>query len=59
MTYPQIHKIICDKGYMGSVASLRMFMQKGRTRIREQEEQSKIQSEFIQRKPLCQLIYKR
>lgn len=28
LTYPQIHKILCEKGYTGSVASLRMFMQK-------------------------------
>ena len=59
MTYPQIHKIVCDKGYMGSVASLRMFIQKERTRMRDQDEQSKIQSEFIPRKSLCQLIYKK
>ncbi len=35
-TYPQIHKILCEKGYTGSVASLRMFMQKERSRMREQ-----------------------
>ena len=29
-TYPRIHKILCEKGYTGSVASLRMFMQKER-----------------------------
>lgn len=58
LTYPQIHKILCEKGYTGSVASLRMFMQKERTRMREQGEQDKPQSEFIQRKSLCQLIYK-
>ena len=28
MTYPNIHKIITEKGYKGSVASLRMFIQK-------------------------------
>ena len=59
LTYPQIHKILCEKGYTGSVASLRMFMQKERTRMQEQEEQSKPRSEFIQRKSLCQLIYKK
>ncbi len=58
-TYPQIHKILCEKGYTGSVASLRMFMQKERTRMHEQEEQNKPRSEFIQRKSLCQLIYKK
>ncbi len=32
---------------------------KERSRMREQEEQDKPQSEFIQRKSLCQLIYKK
>ena len=59
LTYLQIHKILCEKGYTGSVASLRMFMQKERSRMREQREQDKPQSEFIQRKSLCQLIYKK
>lgn len=59
ITYPQIHKILCEKGYTGSVASLRMFMQKERSRMQEQKEQEKPQSEFIQRKSLCQLIYKK
>lgn len=58
-TYPQIHKILCEKGYTGSAASLRMFMQKERSRMREQDEQDKPQFEFIQRKSLCQLIYKK
>lgn len=31
-TYPCIHKIISEKGYEGSVASLRMFIQKERIR---------------------------
>lgn len=39
ITYPQIHKILCEKGYTGSVASLRMFMQKERSRMQEQKEQ--------------------
>ena len=34
-------------------------MQKERSRMREQEEQDNPQSEFIQRKSLCQLIYKK
>lgn len=33
-------------------------MQKERIRMHDQEEQNKNQSEFIQRKSLCQLIYK-
>lgn len=48
-----------EKGYSGSVACLGMFMQKERTRVCEQQEVSKEQSEFIQRKSLCQLIYKK
>lgn len=59
LTYPKIHNILCGKGYTGSVASLRMFMQKERARMQEQEEQNKPQPEFIQRKSLCQLIYKK
>lgn len=59
LTYPKIHKILSEKGYTGSIASLRMFMQKERTRMHDQEEQSKPQSEFIQRKTLCQLIYRK
>ena len=34
-------------------------MQKERSRMREQDEQGKPQPEFIQRKSLCQLIYKK
>ena len=34
-------------------------MQKERSWMREQDEQGKSQSEFIQRKSLCQLIYKK
>ena len=59
LTYPRIHKILSEKGYTGSVASLRMFMQKERSRMREQKEQDKPLSGFIQRKSLCQLIYKK
>ncbi len=59
LTYPQIHKILCEKEYTGSVVSLRMFIQKEKSRMREQEEQNKPQSEFIQRKSLYQLIYKK
>lgn len=59
LTYPKIHENLCRKGYTGSVASLRMFMQKERIRMQEQEEQEKPRSGFIQRKSLCQLIYKR
>ena len=59
LTYPQIHDIIYKKGYTGSVASLRMFMQKERTRMHEQNETEKPHSEYVQRKSLCQLVYKK
>lgn len=36
MIYSKIHSILYEKGYTGSVASLRMFMQKERTRMKEQ-----------------------
>ena len=58
-TYPKIHEIICKKGYTGSVASLRMFKQKERTRMHEQYETEKPHSEYVQRKSLCQLVYKK
>ena len=58
-TYPKIYEILCEKGYTGCVASLRMFIQKERNRMQEQGEQEKPRSEFIQRKSLCQLIYKK
>lgn len=52
MTYPNIHKIITEKGYKGSVASLRMFIQKERIRneahLSQQETCSDYQSkEYI------------
>lgn len=59
LTYPKIHEIICEKGYSGSVVSLRMFMQKERTRIHEQKETANPHSEYVQRKSLCQLVYKK
>ena len=63
MTYPNIHKIITEKGYKGSVASLRMFIQKEHIRneahLSQQETCSDYQSkEYIQRRSLIQLIYK-
>ena len=47
MTYPKIHEIISKEGYNGSVASLRMFMQKEQLRrINEQEVNSDYQPEY-------------
>lgn len=59
LTYAKIHEIISGKGYRGSVASLRMFIQKERARARDKDEQGGAQCEFIQRKSLCQLIYRK
>ena len=56
LTYPKIHDIIYKKGYTGSVTSLRMFMQKERTRMYEQNETEKPHSEYVQRKSLCPLV---
>jgi transposase len=63
MTYPRIHKIICEKGYDGSEASIRMFMQKERIRQAERAANPDVNSdyqpkEYVQRKALSQLIYK-
>lgn len=60
MTYPAIHKIISVKGYNGSVASLRMFVQKEQVR-RNEAQKNGVNSdysnkEFVQRKSLTQLI---
>lgn len=63
MTYPRIHKVISEKGYVGSEASLRMFMQKERIRMSEKAVNMDANSdyqpkEYVQRKALSQLIYK-
>lgn len=57
--YTQIHKIISEKGYTGSVASLRMFMQKERCRMKEISKTAHEDVEYIPRKFFCQLIYKK
>lgn len=57
-TYQEIHKIISNKGYTGTVARLRMFMQKERAQAKNSQALNTIvNKEFIQRKSLCQLIY--
>lgn len=56
ITYTKIHEFISQKGYSGTVASLRVFMQKERTHqksISQKEEGV----EYIPRKTMCQLIY--
>lgn len=64
MTYVKIHEIITQNGYNGTVASLRMFMQKEKIRNATKEDESMIDSDYqptemVQRKALCQLIYKK
>ena len=58
-TYEEIHNIISNAGYSGSVASLRMFMQKERAHAKSQCENTENQKEYIQRRSLCQLVYKK
>lgn len=57
ITYREIHEYICGKGYKGSEASLRVFMQKERTRRKEVQKQETEVMDYIPRKCLCQLIY--
>lgn len=59
VTYSKIHEIICAKGYDGTVASLRVFMQKERTHIKSNMENATPQATaYVSRKTICQLIYK-
>ncbi|WP_411682701.1 ISL3 family transposase [Clostridium thailandense] len=58
-TYQKIHDIISEAGYNGSVASLRMFMQKERAHAKSRSENVQNQKEYVQRKSLCQLVYKK
>lgn len=57
--YTKIHETIKEKGYTGSVASLRMFIQKERVRMQEAlAGPLNGEVEYIPRKSLCQLAYK-
>jgi DNA-binding transcriptional MerR regulator len=58
ITYAKIHDHICKKGYDGTVASLRVFMQKERTHRRSIEKAETDSVEYIPRKFMCQLIYR-
>lgn len=57
ITYREMHEYICGKGYKGSEASLRVFMQKERTRRKEVQKKESEVMDYIPRKCLCQLIY--
>jgi predicted transcriptional regulator len=56
VTYNKIHEYICKKGYSGTIASLRVFMQKERTHLKSLSKNEKEPVEYIRRKCLCQLI---
>lgn len=58
ITYNKIHEYICNKGYSGTVASLRMFMQKERTHIKSISKNENGPVEYIPRKYFCQLIFR-
>lgn len=58
ITYSKIHKKICSLGYQGTVASLRVFMQKERTHQKALYQKNSIHIEYIPRKYICQLIYR-
>lgn len=58
ITYNKIHEYICNKGYSGTVASLRKFMQKERTHIKSISKNENSPVEYIPRKYFCQLIFR-
>lgn len=61
-TYKEIHEHIVEKGYSGTIASLRMFMQKERAHQSAAAKFSSVtrpEVEYVQRKSLCKLIYKK
>ena len=60
--YKEIHEHIVEKGYSGTIASLRMFMQKERAHQNAVAKFSSVtlpEVEYVQRKSLCKLIYKK
>ena len=58
ITYKKIHEQIVKEGYTGTIASLRMFMQKERTHQRSISKNITERVEYIPRKLFCQLIYR-
>lgn len=59
ITYPEIQKILSKKGYTGSVASIRVFMQKERSHHYSKTGYPQINVTYVQRKSLCKLIYQK
>ncbi len=58
MTYAKITEMIREKGYDGSVAALRVFMQKEREHQKRAETEDREPKEYIARKWMVQLIYR-
>ncbi len=58
LTYVEITEIIKKKGYTGTVAALRVFMQKEREHQNKCETENPELKEYIPRKWMVQLIYK-
>lgn len=58
ITYRKIHEHICEKGYTGTITSLRVFMQKERTHQKSLSKNKTEPVEYIPRKFFCQLIYR-
>lgn len=59
ITYDKIHKTICNKGYTGTVASLRVFMQKEREHQKRKADSVAEGIEYVPRKLLCKLLYRK
>jgi transposase len=57
VTYSKIHETITAKGYNGTVASLRVFMQKERGHMKNSANGKQL-NDYISRKVVCQLVYK-
>jgi ferritin len=58
VTYTKIHEYISENGYTGTVALLRVFMQKERTHQQSIQKQFTESVGYIHRKFMCQLIYR-
>lgn len=58
-TYEEIQQTISKQGYSGSVAIIRMFMQKERAHMKASKGKNiKTIKEYVYRKTLTQLVYK-
>jgi hypothetical protein len=53
------NEMISSKGYVSTVASLRVFMKKERTQRQSIEKQSETPMEYLLQKFMCQLIYRK